>query len=126
MKWIYQFLAAASLFLMVMGSTISVGTTPAESAAYDLKRSPSDWRIEVLKDGFHVSKANEAELKQNLLGFFKQAGTPTYRKLNHYFECLCLVFIFSAVGWLREIYIGRGPRQAKARMDAPVPDHANA
>lgn len=126
MKWVYQFLAAASLFLMVMGSLTTFATTPEESTAHRLEGSASQWRIEVLEEDFQIKKASEAELKHDLLGFFKQAGTPTYRKLNHYFECLCLVFIFSAVGWLREIYIGRGPRQAKAGTDAPAPDHTNA
>lgn len=105
MKAIYQTLASIALFLLVMISAISIATTPEEATVNDLQSAPTKWRIEVLKDNVFFSKANEAELKRHVLGFFTQAGTPTYERMSRYSDCLCIVFIFSAFGYFRERFI---------------------
>jgi hypothetical protein len=117
MKAIYQALASIALFLMVMNSVITFATTREEATAYDLKSAPTQWRIEVLKDNFFFSKADETELKERVLGFFNQAGTPTYKRLEHYSVCLCIVFIFSVFGYFRERYLAKDRKRAEQNAD---------
>lgn len=113
MKAIYQALASLALFLLVMISVITFATTREEATAYHLKSAPAQWRIEVLEENFYFSKADESELKGHVLGFFNQAGTPTYKRLEHYSVCLCIVFIFSIVGYFRERYLDKDRKRAE-------------
>jgi len=117
MKPMYQVLASIALFLMVMNSLITFATTREEGSAYHLKSAPAQWRIEVLEDNFYFSKADETELKRHVLGFFDQAGTPTYTRLNHYSVCLCIVFIFSVLGYFRERYLAKDRKRAEQGAD---------
>lgn len=117
MKAIYQALASTALFLKVINSVITFATTREEGTAYHLKSAPTQWRIDVLEDNIFFSEADEAELKKHVLGFFDQAGTPTYTRLNHYSVCLCIVFIFSVFGYFRERYLAKGPKRAKQGAD---------
>lgn len=112
MKAIYQALASIALFLIVMNSAITIATTPEEATAYHLESAPRQWRIEVIEDNSFFSKADESELKRHVLGFFNQAGTPTYGRLNHYSVSLWIVFSFSVFGYLRERYLENKSKRA--------------
>lgn len=105
MKLLYFSLASLTLFLLLMFSSISIATTRAEATAHDLKSASAQWRIEVLDQDLQFSDADESELKRDVLEFFNQAGSPTYSRIDHYTDCLCIVFIFSALGYFRERYV---------------------
>lgn len=107
MKAIYLALTSISLFLMAMINVMTFATTPEEATAFDLQSVPALWRIEVLEDNWHFSKADESELKRHVLGFFNQAGTPTYKRLDHYSVCFCLIFMFAVFGYFRERYLAK-------------------
>lgn len=107
MRSFYLALAALSLFLLLLINVVTFATSPEEATVSRLRRDVTQWQIEVREESPGLAKSDEDNLKKHVLGFFDQAGSPTYSKLEHYAVCLCLVFVFSAVGCLREACLSK-------------------
>jgi hypothetical protein len=103
MKTLYLSVAVFAVFQMALQCVITYVTSPEEATVARLERAPKDWRFYVNEDSGYFKKEDEEKLKKDVLGFFQHAGSPTYSKLDSIFNCLAIAFVFSAVGYWREL-----------------------
>jgi hypothetical protein len=113
MKAFYLLLTVVALFLMTMQSVITFATPREEATVSHMEQEPDKWRVDVTEDNFYFKKEDSERLKKDVLVFFQQAGSPTYSKLGGIFNCLAIVFGFSAVGYFRERWVQRDRKRAE-------------
>jgi ABC-type transport system involved in multi-copper enzyme maturation permease subunit len=113
MKALYLFLAVATLMMIIIQSVITFAKPAEEATVSQLEKATDAWSIDVIEDNFYFKKGDEKKLKKDILGFFKQAGSPAYLKLVSIFYFLVIVFVFSVMGYFRECWIQRVKTKAE-------------
>ena len=107
MKVFYLAVTVGLLLVLVFLNTVTIATTVEEVTAMRMSRAPDSWHIVVVNDDlFHPAKS-EQDLKRNLLGFFEQAGIPSYRRNERWILCLLVAFGFGVLGCIREWRIAK-------------------
>lgn len=97
---------------MAVISVVTIATPPQEATVSEMERVPEKWKIAVIEDNIYFSKEDEDKLKRDILGFFKQAGSPSHSSLRDFFNCMVFVFGFSLIGFSREHWLQRNKQRA--------------